>query len=99
MIGVAIPPMRQLHSFLKSLMDNLPPYHKVEGVLKAKQADTNGQRFIMVNAATIEVDEFTFGRLSVGDDVKVRYTRNAKAISIDRTTVDVEVSRSDITAR
>ena len=64
-----------------------------------KEADTDGMPYIVVNAAAIEVDKVTFDRVAVGDKVRVRYTRDAKAISIDRIIEGARQNGSDITPR
>ena len=91
MTVVAIQPISELKSWWKSIRGKLPPYYEVEGVLKAKEANTDGLPHIIVSSAAIEVDRVTFGRLSVGDNLRVRYTRDSIAISIDRTTPGVKM--------
>ncbi|MCH8869279.1 MAG: hypothetical protein IIC85_06175 [Chloroflexi bacterium] len=100
MTVVAIQPISELKSWWKSIRGKLPPYYEVEGVLKAKEANAEGMPLIIVNTAAIEVDSVTFGRLSVGDNLRVRYTRDSIAISIDRTTPgvtsDVDIEENNI---
>ena len=78
--------MLQMQSLWKSIKDNLPPYYEVQGPIKSKETSDEGILCILVNALLVEVDAVTFSRLSVGDNVKVRFTRTAKAISIDKLT-------------
>lgn len=85
-MGVAGRVMRLLQLIWKSLRDNLPPYYEVHGSVKAKETNDNGMPYIIVNAAVIEVDRVTYGRLAVGDNLRVKYTRTARAISIDKLT-------------
>ena len=87
--------MRQLQNWWKSIKSNLPPYYEVEGLLKAKNADTDGEPYIIVNSEAIKVDEVTYSRLTVGDSLKVRYTRGTRAISIDRFTSHVNGRSED----
>ena len=67
--------------------------------MKSKESDTDGTHYIIVNAAAIEVDRVTFSRLMVGDNVRVRYTRDAKAIAIDRTVIDVGHEGSQVSPK
>ena len=70
------------------------------GSVEGKEANAEGKPLIIVNTAAIEVDSVTFGRLSVGDNLRVRYTRDSIAISIDRTTPgvtsDVDIEENNI---
>jgi ABC-type uncharacterized transport system YnjBCD ATPase subunit len=75
--------MPQMQNLWKSIKGNLPPYYKVQGPIKSKKTRDDGIPCILVNTSLIEVDAVTFSRLSVGDNLKVRFTRAAKAISID----------------
>ena len=84
MTAVATQPMRELKSWWRSIRGKLPPYYEVEGLLKAKEDRPDGMHYIVVNAAAVRVDRVTFSRLTVGDNLRVRYTRDASAISIDR---------------
>ena len=67
-----------------SLTDAIPPYYTCEGELTAKKMTADGERVIQVNGAWLMVDEATYGMLSVGERLRVRYTRRARSISIDR---------------
>ena len=78
--------MLQMQSLWKSIRGNLPPYNEVQGLIKSKETRDDGTPCILVNASLVEVDAVTFSRLSVGDNLKVRFTRTAKAISIDKLT-------------
>ncbi|MDA0770878.1 MAG: hypothetical protein O2821_11745 [Chloroflexi bacterium] len=91
--------MNELKYWWKSIKSKLPPYYEVEGLLKSKEAGTGGLPFIIVNAASIEVDRVTFDRVAVGDILRVRYTRDAKAISIDRMTDGPKQKESKISPR
>lgn len=79
--------MLQIQSLWKSIKGNLPPYYEVQGPIKSKETRDDGMPYIIVNSSRVEVDAVTFSRLSVGDNLKVRFTRTAKAISIDKLTV------------
>ena len=62
----------------------MPPYHKVEGLLEAKETDASGRCYICVGSAWVEVDRPTSNTLVVGESLRVRYTRGKRAINIDR---------------
>ena len=66
------------------LVDAIPPYYIAEGVLSAKEVGTSKRHFICVNGARVAVDRPTFETLSVGERIRVRYTRGSRAVSIDR---------------
>ncbi len=78
--------MLQMQSLWKSIKGNLPPYREVLGPIKSKETRDDGIPCILVNGSLVEVDAVTFSRLSVGDNLKIRFTRTAKAISIDKLT-------------
>lgn len=67
-----------------TLLDALPPYGKVEGLLESKDIDSRGKFRISVDWATVEVDRATFNVLAVGERLRVRFTRGYRAINIDR---------------
>ncbi len=67
-----------------SLTDAIPPYYTCEGELAAKKITADGESVIRINGAWLMVDEATYGMLSVGDHLRVRYTRRARSISIDK---------------
>ena len=68
-----------------SLTDALPPYRTARGPLDAKETGQDeGGHYICVDGARVRVDEATFGVLTIGEVVKVRYTRGGMAINIDR---------------
>ena len=69
-----------------SLTDAIPPYYTCEGELTAKKITADGESVIQVNGAWLMVDEATYGMLSVGESLRIRYTRRARAISIDKFT-------------
>ena len=74
----------KLESVVLSLADAIPPYHIVQGPLDAKETGQAGAYYIHVAGAKVQVDEATFEALSVGEMLKVRYTRRNRAINIDR---------------
>ena len=60
----------------------MPPYRNVTGRLEFKYRD--GQKFyIGVNQVGVEVDRATFDTLTLGDSLRVRYTRGNRAVNID----------------
>ena len=70
--------------WLWALKDALPPYSLVDGQLDSKETDSTGKFYILVRAERIEIDEATFETLTVGESIRVRYTKGKRAISIDR---------------
>lgn len=68
----------------RSLTDAIPPYYTCEGELTGKKMTADGESVIRVNGAWLMVDEATYGMLSVGERLRVRYTRRARSISIDK---------------
>ena len=75
---------RSSKAWLLALLDATPPYRYAEGHLIAKEADPVGKFYIVVESARIEVDRNTFDILTVGEDMRVRYTRRGRAVNIDR---------------
>ena len=67
-----------------SLTDLIPPYYTCEGKLTSKKILADGRNAIRINGAWLAVDEATYELLEVGERLRVRYTRRARAISIDR---------------
>ena len=67
-----------------SLTDVVPPYYTCEGKLMDKKVAPDGGNAIRVNGAWLAVDDATCKTLEVGERLRVRYTRRARAISIDR---------------
>ena len=65
-------------------MDALPPYRWVNGSLVGKEIDGHGRHIILVNSRELLVDRLTFEILELGESLRVRATRDWKAISIDR---------------
>lgn len=66
------------------LGDAFPPYKDVEGQLEAKETRADGKQLVCVNSTWVEVDEQTYDLLVVGENLRVRYTRRGRGISIDR---------------
>lgn len=66
------------------MIDALPPYKRVEGVLADKGTDTRGNHYILVNNEIIGVDWLTFDLLIIGEALRIRATRANQAINIDR---------------
>ena len=67
-----------------SMVDALPPYKRVEGILADKGTDTRGNHYILVNNEIIGVDWLTFDVLIIGEALRIRATRANQAINIDR---------------
>ena len=75
---------RWLKHWVWNLLDALPPYRKVEGLVDSKETGPDGKLYLAVGSARVEVDAATFDALIVGESLLVRYTRGNRAISIDR---------------
>ena len=75
---------RWFGSWVWALRDAVPPYHKVDGPLEAKETDPNGGCYICVGSAWVEVDKTTSDTLVVGENLRMRFTRGKRAINIDR---------------
>ncbi len=67
-----------------SMIDALPPYRRVEGILTDKGTDTRGNHYILVNEEIIGVDWLTYETLITGEALRIRTTRANQAINIDR---------------
>ena len=75
---------RSVVNWIGTLADALPPYYVAEGQLVMKGKADDGRLRIHVNGAWVSVDQPTFDLLTIGEHVRVRYTRRVRAISIDR---------------
>ena len=75
---------QKLGSTVWSLADALPPYQIARGPLDAKENGQGGEHYIRVAGARVKIDEAAFDALTIGEVVKVRYTRGGMAINIDR---------------
>lgn len=73
-----------LKSMLGALLAALPPYRRIEGALVAKEAREDGSYFLLVDGEIVEVDWLTFDTLMIGEALRIRSTRDNKAINIDR---------------
>ncbi len=67
-----------------SMIDALPPYKRVEGILADKGIDARGNHHILVDGEIIGVDWLTFEMLMIGEALRIRATRANQAINIDR---------------
>ena len=75
---------RRVESWTLSLVDALPPYYVMEGILESKRIDDKGGYVLLVSGEPISVDRPTYHILDIGEHIRVRYTRSACAINIDR---------------
>ena len=75
---------RAVVNWISTLADALPPYYVAEGRLDMKGKADDGRLRIHVNGAWLSVDQPTFDLLTIGEYVRVRYTRRVRAINIDR---------------
>ncbi len=76
--------LRKAESWASSLADALPPYYVIEGTLESKRVDDKGGYILLVSGDPISVDRPTYHILAVGERLRVRHTRAARAINIDR---------------
>ena len=74
---------QKARAWIRNAADALPPYYVTEGEILDRRTGRNGEPVIVVNGAPISVDRPTFDALSIGQRVRVRYTRAARAINID----------------
>ena len=74
---------KAIESLVRSIFDAIPPYRVSRGRVDAKGFTHEGLPFIAVSSKRIIMDRHTFDILSVGQRVKIRYTRTAKAIDIE----------------
>ena len=75
---------RFLRAWGAAMIDALPPYKRVEGLLADKGTDSRGNHHILVNNEIIGVDWLTFETLISGEPLRIRATRANQAINIDR---------------
>ena len=70
--------------FVNSVLASIPPYRYQEGIIISKEDRQDGYYYILVEEQIIEVDWLTFETLIEGEAIRIRSTRDNKAISIDR---------------
>ena len=66
------------------MVDALPPYKRIEGILADKGTDPRGNHYLLVGTEIIGVDWLTFELLIIGEPLRIRATRANQAINIDR---------------
>jgi len=71
-------------SKLNSIIDILPPYLITEGLLDSKEKAPNNIYYINVGSIKGEIDNNSFNSLIIGENLRVRHTKNGKIINIDR---------------
>ena len=69
---------------LISVYKVLPPYKVIQGRLLDKSKSTDGDCHILVEQELIVVDEMTLNTLVIGEALKLRLTRDNRAIEIQR---------------
>ena len=69
---------------MRAAWEAAPPYRRIEGRLVAKERGPEGTYNILVEDEVVEVDWLTFDTLMVGEALRIRCTRDNKAIDIDR---------------
>ena len=83
-LGRTVALLRGIGTSAQAIVSAAPPYRRIEGSLVAKEAMANGRFFILVNAEIVEVDWLTFETLIEGEALRIRATRDNRALSIDR---------------
>ena len=73
-----------IRAWFQALRDAMPPYQYINGHLADKRIGSDGKHRIIIRSARIVVDEITFNTLTIGEYLRVRYTRNGLAVNIDR---------------
>lgn len=82
--GRTVALLRQAGASVQGIVSAAPPYRRIEGSLVAKEAMANGRFFILVDAEIVEVDWLTFELLIEGEALRIRATRDNRALTIDR---------------
>ena len=78
-------PFRVVTTIVWLIIDACPPYRYVEGLLEGKEVLQDEKTLVLyLSSEKIEVDRHTFDILMVGESLRVRATRDNKAINIDR---------------
>ena len=78
-------PFQVVVTIVRVTIDACPPYRYVEGLLVAKEVLLDEKSLVLfLSSEKIEVDRHTFDILMVGENLRVRATRDNKAINIDR---------------
>lgn len=76
--------MYEIKSRFDLVVDVIPPYRWVEGILSGKEISSETRHFILVESEMVEVDWLTYEVLMEGEALRIRCTRSYRAISIDR---------------
>lgn len=82
--GVSKRLLRPALSVIKGVLNAVPPYRNIQGRLMDKEAGRGGSYYILVDDEMVEVDWLTFDVLMVGEALRIRATRDNRAINIDR---------------
>jgi len=70
---------------IRMIIGILPPYPLIEGQLNAKERGPEGAFYILLDTSdVIEVDSFTWNTLIIGEPIRIRCTRENKAVYIIR---------------
>ena len=78
-------PFKVVATIVWLIIDICPPYKYVEGLLEGKEVLQDEKTLVLyLSSEKIEVDRHTFDILMVGESLRVRATRDNKAINIDR---------------
>ena len=83
-LGRTVAILRGIGTSAQGFVSAAPPYRRIEGSLVAKEAMANGRFFILVDAEIVEVDWLTFDMLIEGEALRIRATRDNRALTIDR---------------
>ena len=83
-LGRTVAILRGIGTSAQGFVSTAPPYRRIEGSLIAKEAMANGRFFLLVDAEIVEVDWLTFEMLIEGEALRIRATRDNRALTIDR---------------
>ena len=83
-LGRTVAILRGIGTSVQGVVSAAPPYRRIEGSLVTKAAMANGRFFILVDAEIVEVDWLTFELLIEGEALRIRATRDNRALTIDR---------------
>ncbi len=83
-LGRTVAVFRVVGASAQRVLTAVPPYRRIEGSLVAKEAMADGSFFILVDSEIVEVDWLTYEVLDEGESLRIRATRDNRALSIDR---------------
>ena len=84
LLGRTVAVFRVVGASAQKILTTIPPYRRIEGALVAKEAVADNRFFILVDSEIVEVDWLTFETLEEGEALRIRATRDNRALNIDR---------------